>query len=244
MGISAAAIAGVLVFLGVQSYDSLMEKLEIAESDVDLAITAAGTITQEAESAVAELELQAETAKATANDADEMLTNAQAMVEASSAFVSDLEIKVIEAAKTVESPDSPALWWRSIAVEAFAQPIVFASSSCSPQRSRSLPFGFHHAGQAGPALWMGSSAIQLVSWVSIFLVLGIRFRPDFENEPLSNSVSVALYGLSFLIPILQVANIIDWPMESGPLLYLAGLILWLVTTSFLFALLVVFGARE
>ena len=92
---------------------------------------------------------------------------------------------------------------------------------------------------------MASSAVQLVSWVSIFVVLGMRFRPEFDtDEQLSNWVSVSLYGLSFLIPILQVANIIGWPMESGPLLYLAGLILWLVTTAFLFALLVVFGARE
>ena len=108
-----------------------------------------------------------------------------------------------------------------------------------------VPFGFHHAGQAAPALWMASSAVQLVFWVSIFLVLGIRFRPEFDtDEQLSNWVSVPLYGLSFLIPILQFANLIGWPMKSGPLLYLAGLILWLVTTSFLFALLVVFGARK
>ncbi len=124
--------------------------------------------------------------------------------------------------------------------------LVLFTSALSVVVVAFVPFGFHHAGQAGPALWMGSSAIQLVSWVSIFLVLGIRLRPEFDNanEQLSNSVSVALYGLSFLIPILQVANIIGWPMESGPLLYLAGLVLWLVTTSFLFALLVVFGARE
>ncbi len=108
-----------------------------------------------------------------------------------------------------------------------------------------VPFGFHHAGQTGPTLWMASSAVQLVSWVSIFVVLGIRFRPEFDtDEQLPNWVSVSLYGLSFLIPILQFANFIGWPMESGPLLYLAGLILWLVTTAFLFALLVVFGARE
>ena len=92
---------------------------------------------------------------------------------------------------------------------------------------------------------MGSSAVQLVSWVSIFLVLGIRFRPEFDtDEQLSNWVSVPLYGLSFLIPVLQIANIIGWPMGSGALLYLGGLTLWLVSTSFLFALLVVFGARE
>jgi hypothetical protein len=108
-----------------------------------------------------------------------------------------------------------------------------------------VPFGFHHAGTTGPALWMGSSAVQLASWVSIFLVLGVRFRPEFgADEQLTSWVSLPLYGLSGLIPILQVANIIGWPMEPGPLFYLAGLILWLVGTSFLFALLVVFGARK
>ncbi len=123
--------------------------------------------------------------------------------------------------------------------------IALFSSALSVLVVAFVPFGFHHAGQTGPALWMGSSAVQLVSWVSIFLFLGIRFRPEFDtDEQLSNWVSVPLYGLSFLIPILQFANFIGWPMESGPLLYLAGLILWLVTTSFLFALLVVFGARE
>ena len=108
-----------------------------------------------------------------------------------------------------------------------------------------VPFGFHHAGQTGRVLWMGSSAVQLVSWLAIFLVLGIRFRPEFDtDEQLSNWVSVPLYGLSSLIPILQFANLMGWPMEPGPLLYLAGLILWLVSTCFLFALLVVFGARD
>ena len=108
-----------------------------------------------------------------------------------------------------------------------------------------VPFGFHHAGQTGHALWMGSSAVQLACWISIFLLLGIRFRPQFDaDEQLSSWVSVPLYVLSALIPILQFANLMGWPMEPGPLLYLAGLILWLVSTSFLFALLVVFGARK
>ena len=108
-----------------------------------------------------------------------------------------------------------------------------------------VPFGFHHAGQAGSALWMRSSVVMLAFWVSVFLLLGVRFRPEFSaDEQISNWLSAPLWGLSLLTPLLQVANLIGWPMESGPLLYLSGLILWLVTSSFFFALLVLFGARE
>jgi hypothetical protein len=108
-----------------------------------------------------------------------------------------------------------------------------------------VPFGFHHAGQAGPALWMGSSAVALVFWVSSVLLLAIRFRPEFPaDEQLSIWVTAPLYGLASLNPISQIANFMGWPMESGPLLYLAGLILWLVASSFLFALLVLLGASE
>ena len=108
-----------------------------------------------------------------------------------------------------------------------------------------VPIGFHHAGQVGPALWMGSSAVMLVLGVSAAWLLGVRFRPAFPaDEQFSRQLSTVTYGLPILNLFLQLANLVGWPMESGALLYLAGLILHLVTAALLFAFLVLFGARE
>jgi hypothetical protein len=66
-----------------------------------------------------------------------------------------------------------------------------------------VPFGFHHAGKAGPALW---------------------------------SASISL--------LLQIANFIGWPMESGVLPYLVGLLIWLLVPALLFAALILYRAEE
>ena len=108
-----------------------------------------------------------------------------------------------------------------------------------------VPIGFHHAGQVGPALWMGSSAVMLVVWVSSFWLLGVRFRPEFPaDEQFSKQLSAVTYSPPILNVSLQVANLVGWPMESGALLYLAGLILYLMTAALLFAFLFLFGAKE
>ncbi len=108
-----------------------------------------------------------------------------------------------------------------------------------------VPFGFHHAGQVGPALWMGSSAIMVVFWFSSAWLLGVRFRPDFSavDEQLPKQVEFVIWGLGTLNLVLAVANLSGWPMQSGALFYLAALVSWLVVAAFLFAFLVLFGAN-
>ena len=85
-----------------------------------------------------------------------------------------------------------------------------------------VPFGFHHAGQSGTAIWRGSSAIMLVFTICSFWLLGVRFSPEFPaDEQLSRPVSVLVYGPALLSVVFQGANLVGWPMEPGPLLYLA-----------------------
>ena len=108
-----------------------------------------------------------------------------------------------------------------------------------------VPFGFHHAGQSGTALWRGSSAVMLMVWICSIWLLGIRFSPEFPaDEQFSRPVSVLVYGPALLNVTFQVANLVGWPMEPGPLLYLASLILWLFTAALMFAFLVLFGAKQ
>jgi hypothetical protein len=107
-----------------------------------------------------------------------------------------------------------------------------------------VPFGFHHAGQTGQALWMGSSAVMVVFWLLAAWILGFRFRPDFsvQDEQLPKSVEAAIWCIATLNLLLAVANLVGWPLRSGALFYLAALICWLMITGFLFATLVLYGA--
>ncbi len=107
-----------------------------------------------------------------------------------------------------------------------------------------VPFGFHHAGQAGPALWKGSSAVMLVFSIGVTWFVLARV-PEFPIEQqLSKPFSAAIWGTAILRNSLEVANVVGWPLESGALLYLVSLILWLVMAAVMFASLVIFGATE
>ena len=124
--------------------------------------------------------------------------------------------------------------------------IALFSTSLSVLVLAFVPFGFHHAGQVGPELWMGSSAVMVVFWFSSAWFLGVRFRPDFSavDERLPKQVEVVIYGLGTLNLLLAVTNLVGWPMKSGALFYLAALISWLVVAAFLFAFLVIYGANK
>ena len=108
-----------------------------------------------------------------------------------------------------------------------------------------VPFGFHHAGQDAPVLWMASSGVMLVFWVYSAWWLGVRLRPEFSaEEDLPKQLFVVLYGLLIFNLLLQVANFVGWPMESGALPYLAGLLIWLSVAALLFVTLVLYRAKE
>ncbi len=107
-----------------------------------------------------------------------------------------------------------------------------------------VPFGFHHAGRAGPALWSPSSGVMVVLmvctawWVS-------HLRPAFSPEDLPPKwFYVAVFGSATFNLLLQIANFVGWPMESGVLSYLVGLLIRLSFPAILFASLVLYRADE
>ena len=109
-----------------------------------------------------------------------------------------------------------------------------------------VPFGFHHAGQAGPALWSASSGIMVLLWVCSAWWVGVHLRPDSfsPGEDLPKSFYVALAGPATFSLLLQIANFVGWPMESGVLSYLVGLLLWLSIPALVFAALVLNRAEK
>ena len=107
------------------------------------------------------------------------------------------------------------------------------------------PFGFHHAGRAGPALWSASSGVMVVLMVCTAWWVGVHLRPEFSQEERPPK----WFYMSVYIPatfnlLLQIANFVGWPMESGVLSYLVGLLLWLSVPALLFASLVLYRAEE
>ena len=107
-----------------------------------------------------------------------------------------------------------------------------------------VPFCLHHAGLAAPALWQASSGVMLVFWVLAIWFLAIR-RPDFaaDERPPQWILATAL-GLSVLNLLLQLANLLAWPMDSGAFPYLAGLLIWLVVTASFFSALILYRPKE
>ena len=108
-----------------------------------------------------------------------------------------------------------------------------------------VPFGFHHAGQVGPAVWRASSGVMVVVWVCTSWWIGVYLRPDFSaSEDLPNAFYVALAAPSVFGLLLQIGNFVGWPMEPGVLPYLVGLLTWLSVPALLFATLILYREKE
>ena len=108
-----------------------------------------------------------------------------------------------------------------------------------------VPFGFHHAGRAGPALWSPSSGIMVVLMVCTALWLPVHLRPSFSPEERPPKwFYVTLYCPATFNLLLQIANFVGWPIESGVLSYMVGLLLWLSAPAIVFASLVLNRAEE
>lgn len=107
-----------------------------------------------------------------------------------------------------------------------------------------VPFGFHHSGKVGPAVWSASSGVMVVLWVCSAWWIGVYLRPDFSAEELlPRSVSVAFIGPPTFNLLLQIANFVGWPMEPGAASYVIGLLIWLSIPALLFAVLILYRAR-
>ena len=109
-----------------------------------------------------------------------------------------------------------------------------------------VPFLFSHAGFLGPSLWLRASVAMILVWI---LLLGSTVASSYRaglwtSQPLGPFAGTVMGIVPALILPLQIANVVGWPMDSGPLLYLASLVLWLATAGMLFAFLVLVGADE
>ena len=107
-----------------------------------------------------------------------------------------------------------------------------------------VPFGFHHAGQAGAAIWRGSSAVAVLFWLFSAWLTAVRLFPEFSpEEELPKYGGGVIWTLGIISLLLQLANLIGWPIAPGPLLYLAGLVLWFAVAAFFFATLILYRRR-
>jgi hypothetical protein len=110
-----------------------------------------------------------------------------------------------------------------------------------------VPFALYHAGLTGPKLWASSSAVYIFIWcvATAFAAAAVMRTPGLVHSNYVGRTSTFMAWLTALVnPLLQVANIIGWPMSSGVFLYVVGLMLWLATAVLLFANLVMAGARD
>ena len=108
-----------------------------------------------------------------------------------------------------------------------------------------VPFGFHHAGQVGTAIWRGSSAVAVLFWLFSAWLTAVRLFPEFSpEEELPKYALGSIWTLGIINLLLQVANVIGWPIEPGPLFYLAGIVLWFAVAAFFFATLILYRRKE
>ena len=106
-----------------------------------------------------------------------------------------------------------------------------------------VPSLLHFLGLAGPALWRGSSVAFIVIAV-LFLTLvavGRSSQPIDTDTP--RILLVVNIGITILTYVSQLSNALGWPLSPGPALLVFGLLMWLVSASMLFGLLVL-GRRS
>ncbi len=106
-----------------------------------------------------------------------------------------------------------------------------------------VPSLLHFLGLAGSALWRGSSVAFIVVAV-LFLTLVAVGR---SSQPLDTDTPrlflVINIGITILTYVSQLSNALGWPWSPGPALLVFGLLMWLVSASMVFGLLVL-GRRS
>jgi hypothetical protein len=102
-----------------------------------------------------------------------------------------------------------------------------------------VPSLLAHGGVTGPSVWRWASAAFFV-WSVISLPLGLTIRREahtFEKTP-PKWAFLPLWGVFFSAPLGQLANLFGWLGGPGPLLYLFGLLAWLMAGAILFVIIV------
>jgi integral membrane sensor domain MASE1 len=96
------------------------------------------------------------------------------------------------------------------------------------------------SGYTGSALWRGSSIGFLVVatlFMSVFVprLRRISLEPDSQAP---RAFVIPIVGLTMLTLVSQLSNALGWPYSPGPALLVLGLLMWVVSASMLFGLLV------
>ena len=109
-----------------------------------------------------------------------------------------------------------------------------------------VPSILHYAGLTGPPVWRIASATFLVISIPFFVVLVprvARIAIDAGATP-PKAFILPTFGLSALNLAAQLCNVLGWPTEPGPALFLFGLVGWLIVSAIFFGLLVLGRPRE
>ncbi len=103
-----------------------------------------------------------------------------------------------------------------------------------------VPSLLHFLGLTGPALWRGSSVAYLVVAVLFLTLFTPRLRRISQGlaDVTPRPFLVVNIGLTVLTYASQLSNAVGWPYSPGPALLVFGLLMWLVTASMFFGLLV------
>ncbi len=103
-----------------------------------------------------------------------------------------------------------------------------------------VPLLLDLTGVSGPALWRASSGVFLgigVLFIAIFPSRAIRALRE-ADAPLPWGFLLPTFGLSAANLLLQLLNALGWPFNPGPLLFVAGILTWLVVVALFFGILV------
>ncbi|MDX1733821.1 MAG: hypothetical protein R3228_05615 [Halioglobus sp.] len=103
-----------------------------------------------------------------------------------------------------------------------------------------VPFIFHAAGITGSDTWKYASGTMLA--VAVYETLHLSYiAPTREEGRLGLVAEFVVRSLPVLILFSQIANFFGWPVAPGPLLYIGGLLIWILLSGMIFVYLVTHG---
>jgi hypothetical protein len=87
--------------------------------------------------------------------------------------------------------------------------------------------------------------VAVLFWLFSAWLTAVRLFPEFSPEEELPKYSLGtIWTLGIINLLLQLANLIGWPIAPGPLFYLAGLVLWFAVAAFFFATLILYRQSE
>jgi hypothetical protein len=93
----------------------------------------------------------------------------------------------------------------------------------------------------GSAIWKNASAVMIV--IAIYETIHLSaIAPPSEEGKLGFVAEIVVRSLPIIIISTQILNYIAWPLPSGSLLYIVGLLVWLILSGMTFVYMVVHGS--